>query len=118
MFKRVALAHVSLVVSVQAFAQIAYTVKADNEQSRLNVTLSFAAKADVTAVQLPSWAPGAYVLSISGNNVKDLAAKDAKGATLAITPVDSNTWNVATKGAKHVTLSYWINQLGMKDYSH
>lgn len=87
-------------------ADITYTVTPKPTDGRFAVKIDVPTKGAETIVQMPRWAPGAYVLSTPGRAVGDLAATDDAGASLTVTKVDDSTWKVANgKGKIHFTYS-------------
>lgn len=94
-----------LALATAARADIRYTVAPVKDQSRLSVTMLVPVKGTETLLQMPRWAPGAYVLSTPARNLKDLAAADASGAPLTVAQVDDSTWRV-TGGSGTIRVSY------------
>src|SRR5688572_3719585 len=87
-------------VGLLSFADIRYTVTPMADVNKLKIQMAFEAKAGPLELQMPNWAPGAYILSMPGRNVADFALKDSAGA-VAFEKVGENTWkaNLARGGA-------------------
>jgi len=85
-----------------AQADINYSVTPKPADARYAVTIDVPTKGTETVVQMPRWAPGAYVLSVPGKAVTDLTAADDQGNKLTVTQVDDSTWKVSNpKGKVH-----------------
>ncbi|MFN8221223.1 MAG: PDZ domain-containing protein [Fimbriimonadales bacterium] len=67
-----------------ARADLGYTVQASPETGLLHVTLKIPGTTSGAKLQMPNWAPGAYVLTDNFNRVKNLKATDGEGRTLTI----------------------------------
>ncbi|MGQ0554094.1 MAG: M61 family metallopeptidase [Planctomycetota bacterium] len=55
---------------------------------------------------MPVWTPGSYLVRDFSRHVLDLTAQDERGAALAVSKLDKNTWRVATKTAGPVHVDY------------
>jgi predicted metalloprotease with PDZ domain len=55
--------------------------------------------------QMPVWAPGSYLVREFAKSVEGFEAK-SNDKQLSVEKVNKNTWTVATKGLKEVTVSY------------
>src|SRR5579872_200792 len=60
-------------------------------------------------VQLPRWAPGAYIVGNSAANIKDVSARTDSGLALTVTHPDPQTWEAATEGVAQVRFTYTVN---------
>src|SRR5579859_7870828 len=57
-------------------------------------------KDPVVRVQIPVWAPGAYMVGNYAANIADLSAEDADHKPLHVFHPDQNTWEIAANGAQ------------------
>lgn len=57
-------------------------------------------------LQLPAWRPGRYELGNFAKNIKRVDAFDEQGNTLAYTKLSKDLWEVETKDAKTVRVTY------------
>jgi predicted metalloprotease with PDZ domain len=62
--------------------------------------------AAATTVKMPVWAPGSYLVREFSKNVNMVYAKDEKGVSRTVKKVKKNAWEIDTKGAKSITVSY------------
>jgi len=96
----------TLALSCATWADIAYTVTAAEGQ-RLKVEMRFDAKGPVR-VQMPNWAPGAYVLSVPAKNLQDFAATDGGGKAVSFTKEGDNTWSIDQTPDRKVVVTYTV----------
>lgn len=89
-----------------AWSEIRYDVTAKPDASELLVTVQIPTTGSQTDVQIPHWAPGAYVLRDTWKEIKDLAAKDRSGADVPFSKPDDLTWRFQTKPGDTLTVSY------------
>ncbi|MBV6490381.1 MAG: hypothetical protein CNCCGFBP_00837 [Fimbriimonadaceae bacterium] len=89
-------------------ADIGYKVKALPEQQRLEVTMTVPVTSSTTALQVPSWSPGAYVLRDFASGIKDIRFTSEAGKELAFIKPEAFTWNVDTANVKALTATYWV----------
>jgi len=59
-------------------------------------------------LKMPVWTPGSYLVREFARHVQDFAVKDAGAADLAWTKTTKNTWQVDTRGAKEIVVSYRV----------
>lgn len=87
-----------------SLAEVKYTVLPLPEQNRLKVQVDFESKAGALEVQMPNWAPGAYILSMPGRNVQDFVWK-VGASEVTSEKVGENTWkaNLAQAGTSGIT---------------
>src|SRR5581483_10759775 len=73
-------------------------------------------RADALRFVMPAWAPGSYLIRDFARHAQDVAAADGKGRALGVARVDKQTWEVATGGARDVTLAYkvYANELSVQ----
>lgn len=63
-------------------------------------------EAAVLRLQLPAWRPGRYELQNFARNIQHIYAASDSGKPLNLKRIARNTWEVATEGAKQITLHY------------
>jgi len=103
---RTLLSALAIALAGVAQAQIDYTVQPNPADNTLRVSLTFSAKSPETAVQMPRWAPGAYILSDPSRNVRDLVVSVEGEPSVAVTKSDEHTWRFPTPRQKKVTVTY------------
>lgn len=59
-------------------------------------------------LKMPVWTPGSYLVREYARHVQDFAVKDAGGRALAWQKINKNTWQVDTKGAREIVVSYRV----------
>lgn len=89
-----------------ALGRIDYRVIPDPVNKAIRVEMTVPVKDGTTELRMPSWAPGAYILTKSYNAVKNLTARDELGTPLDVLRPRDDTWRVF--GGKSVTVSYTL----------
>ncbi len=89
-----------------AAAQIDYKITPDTDKKVLKVEMDFRSKSDSTQIQIPNWAPGAYVLGEQYKNVADLAA--TTGGKPIQVAADKNTWTLSAPSGSLIHVSYSV----------
>lgn len=93
--------------------QLAYTVTVrDADRSAYFVELRIANPPNPTRLVIPNWAPGAYRLMDSGQNIAAFRATTGAGETLTVRQDSEISWTVDTKGAALVVVRY---SAGLRD---
>ena len=92
-----------------ASADVTYKVTAHPETQKLSVEMSFPRTQYDTDLQMPNWAPGAYILGNLGKGVSDLHIKDGAGKELPFTRPNDFTWRVSSASVQQMTVSYEVN---------
>ncbi len=111
------LAPVALLCSATlARAEIDYNVAVKPTDKQIAVEITVPAQAGPVSVQIPNWMPGAYAYGNFYENIHDVTAADAKGAALAVTHPDNNTWTVQAPGNRPVKFSYWVPAGGQRRF--
>jgi predicted metalloprotease with PDZ domain len=64
--------------------------------------------ADRTELKMPVWTPGSYLIREYARHVQDFAAKDVAGRDLSWRKISKNTWELDTKGAREIVVSYRV----------
>lgn len=125
----------SAVLMSAAFAEITYTVDLKPDSNALHVTVHIPKTQKGAKIQIPNWAPGAYVLRDNFKQVTDLKAFDPQGKPLDIKQeivvaqkiygdvpdqkIANNqicTWTIAP--AAETTLSYDVPLRSVEDVMH
>lgn len=115
------------IVALAAFASLAHLSAADinyevtvkkGDPSRLHIDIRFNAKAGATSLQIPHWAPGAYILRDNGGSILDFSAVDAQGKPVAFTHPDALTWTLAGTGGPVVVSYERTVRIGQDDILH
>lgn len=89
-----------------SLAEIRYAVLPIPEKSRIRVKMTFEAKAGPVELQMPNWAPGAYILSVPGRNVQDFRVIDSGGSPVTSEKQGDNTWKFAADRNGTYTAEY------------
>ena len=59
-------------------------------------------------LKMPVWTPGSYLVREFARHLQDFSAKDAAGNQLAWRKINKNTWQVDSKTAKEIWVTYRI----------
>jgi predicted metalloprotease with PDZ domain len=87
--------------------QLSYTVTVrSGDHSAYFVELRIANAPNPARLVIPNWAPGAYRLMDSGQNIAAFTASTTAGDTLPVTRDSDISWIVDTKGAASVVVRY------------
>ncbi len=97
-----------VVVAACASAEIRYAVLPIPENNRLRITMKFEAKAGPIELQMPNWAPGAYMLSTPGRSVQDFKFTDAAGNPIANEKTGDNAWKATLSANGTYTADYTV----------
>lgn len=100
---------ICLLAAALSRAEIRYTVSPLTTTNRIMVQMEFDAKKGLLELQMPNWAPGAYILSMPGRNVQDFRLQDAKGGPLAFEKVGDSTWKANLAGEGKVFAEYSVS---------
>lgn len=57
-------------------------------------------------VKMPVWAPGSYLIREFSKNINMVYAKDEKGTNRVVKKTKKNAWEIDTKGAKSISITY------------
>jgi len=82
------------------------------DRSAYYVELRIANAPNPARLVIPNWAPGAYRLMDSGQNIAGVTAVTAAGDTLPVTRDSDISWTVDTKGATSILVRY---SAGLRD---
>jgi predicted metalloprotease with PDZ domain len=87
--------------------QLSYTVTVRGaDRSAFYVELRIANPPNPSRLVIPNWAPGAYRLMDSGQNIAGFTATTTTGDALPVTPDSEISWTVDTKGATGIVVRY------------
>lgn len=86
-----------------AHADIEYRLKLAPDQDHISVSVSLPVKGTETKLQMPNWAPGAYVKANYAGNIANVAS------AAPVEHPDRNTWVFKTAGLKRLDLTYDVN---------
>jgi len=78
----------------------------DRQAHRVHVRMTVDGADGTLSLGLPVWTPGSYLVREFSRSVLDLSAADSRGAPLAVTKRDKNTWDVQAGGAGRVQVDY------------
>lgn len=98
---------------------VAYTVSMTKPATHLlevDMAVNWKQMPDKLEVKMPVWTPGSYLVREYARHVLDFVAKDATGAELTWRKINKNTWQIDTKSAPAVALSYkvYANELTVR----
>src|SRR5690242_2957215 len=100
------------VLCVQSLAlaqnRIHYTVTLPSSGRDLTVTITAHAKGTPLRFQIPTWSPGAYIVSNFADSIADVSATDSHGGPVTVTHPDKQTWEISTAGTGDITLRYKV----------
>ncbi|HEY7192262.1 MAG TPA: PDZ domain-containing protein [Gemmatimonadales bacterium] len=86
--------------------QVFYSVTVPNDRSAYFVELQIDHPPDPSRLVIPNWAPGAYRLMDSWQNIREFAAVTAGGGPLPVSKDSPISWTVDTKGSARITIRY------------
>ena len=91
--------------------EISYSVSMSKPWTHLlevEMRVKWAQMPDKTELKMPVWTPGSYLVREYARHVQDFAVKDTGGAGLTWRKINKNTWQVDTKGAKELAVTYRV----------
>ncbi len=94
-----------------AVPEISYTVSMSKPSTHLlevEMRVKASSFADRTELKMPVWTPGSYLVREYARHVQDFAAKDAAGRDLSWRKINKNTWELDTRGAREIVVSYRV----------
>ena len=86
--------------------QLAYTLAVPPDRRAYAVELEITHPPNPSRLVIPNWAPGAYRLMDSWQNISGVVAVDSGGAPLPVHQDSPISWVVDTRGARRITVSY------------
>lgn len=91
--------------------EIGYTVSMSKPWTHLlevEMHVKWAQMPDKAELKMPVWTPGSYLIREYARHLQDFAVRDAAGADLTWRKLNKNTWQLDTKGANEIAISYRI----------
>ena len=85
--------------------QLSFRLTVPNDRSAYRVELQITHAPNPSRLVIPAWAPGAYVLMNSGENITGFEAS-AADARLAVRQDSPNSWVIDTRGKPSITVRY------------
>lgn len=100
------------VVSPQnAAPEISYSVSMSKPWTHLlevEMSMKWNRAPNAVDVKMPVWTPGSYLIREFARHVQKFSAKDAAGRDLAWEKTDKNTWQIRSRGAREIVVSYLV----------
>ena len=98
---------------------VAYNVSMSKPATHLleiDMAVNWTQMPDKLEVKMPVWTPGSYLIREYARHVMDFSVKDATGAEIAWRKINKNTWQIDTKAASAIALSYkvYANELTVR----
>ncbi len=90
---------------------IAYTVSMSKPATHLlevEMRMKWSQMPDKAELKMPVWTPGSYLIREYARHVQDFAVKDAAGKSLGWRKINKNTWQVDSKGAGELVVTYRV----------
>src|SRR6266566_5769620 len=97
---------VALVSAQDSSPQLSYRVTVPTDRSAYLVELQITNPPSRSRLVIPNWAPGAYRLMDSWQNIRDVVAVTAAGDSLAIRQDSPISWVIEPKGSGPMTVRY------------
>ncbi len=91
--------------------EIAYTISMSKPYTHLlevEMRVKWTQMPEKTELKLPVWTPGSYLIREYSRHVQSFAVKNPAGANLAWTKTNKNTWQVDTKSANEIVVTYLV----------
>lgn len=92
-----------------SLAEVTYKVTPHPDTQKLSIEMSFPRTQFDTDIQMPNWAPGAYIQSNFGKGVSNLHVKDGSGKEIPVTKPNDFTWRMSSASIDRMTVSYEVN---------
>ena len=98
---------------------ISYTVSMSKPATHLlevEMRLAWATMPEKAELKMPVWTPGSYLIREYARHVESFAVKNQNGTDLTWRKTNKNTWQIDTKGAKEIVVSYnvYANELTVR----
>jgi len=97
---------VALLSAQDSAPQLSYGVTVPRDRSAYQVELQITHPPSPSRLVIPNWAPGAYRLMDSWQNIRDVVAVTAAGDSLAIRQDSPISWVIDPKGSGQITVRY------------
>ncbi len=91
--------------------EIGYAIsmpKPSTHMLEVEMSIRWAQMPDRVELKMPVWTPGSYMVREFARHLQDFAAKDASGNDLVWRKINKNTWQVDSKAAKEIAVSYSV----------
>ena len=86
---------------------IHYTLSSENPSAQyIQISMQFEPTSEVITIQLPAWRPGRYELGNFAKNIKGFNVVNENGQELLFKKITKDAWEVQTKSAKIIKVSY------------
>ncbi|MBI1757003.1 MAG: hypothetical protein HYR64_07850 [Fimbriimonas ginsengisoli] len=92
-----------------ASADVIYRVTPKFDSKTIGIEMSFARTEFDTDLQIPNWAPGAYILQNLSGGIKNLKITDEHGLTIKPTQPNGFTWRIANASSERFTATYEVS---------
>ena len=98
---------------------INYTVSMSKPWTHLlevEMRFNWARMPEIAEIKMPVWTPGSYLIREYARHVQDFAVKNSSGNALDWQKINKNSWQIETKGAKEIVVSYevYANELTVR----
>ena len=97
---------VALISAQDSTPQLSYSVTVPADRSAYLVELQITRPPRRSRLVIPNWAPGAYRLMDSWQNIRDVVAVNAAGDSLSIQQDSPISWVIDPNGAARITVRY------------
>lgn len=99
--------------------EISYTISMSKPWTHLlevEMRLKASKMPEKSEILMPVWTPGSYLVREYARHVQDFAARDAGGNALTWQKTNKNTWQIDSKGAGEVVVTYrvYANELTVR----
>lgn len=99
--------------------EVSYTISMSKPWTHLlevEMRIKSAKMPEKSEIAMPVWTPGSYLVREYARHVQDFAAKDANGTVLNWSKINKNNWQIETKGASEIVVSYrvYANELTVR----
>ncbi|HEY0050771.1 MAG TPA: PDZ domain-containing protein [Pyrinomonadaceae bacterium] len=110
---------ITVTETVPVLPEISYTVSMSKPWTHLlevEMRLKAPTLAEKTEILMPVWTPGSYLVREYARHVQDFSARDAAGGVRAWQKTNKNTWQIDSKGAGELLVSYkvYANELTVR----
>lgn len=110
---------ISVTETVPVLPEISYTVSMSKPWTHLlevEMRLKAPTLAEKTEILMPVWTPGSYLVREYARHVQDFSARDAAGGVRAWQKTNKNTWQIDSKGAGELLVTYkvYANELTVR----
>jgi len=96
----------ALVGAPDSTPQLSYSVTVPDDRSAYLVEVQITNPPNPSRLVIPNWAPGAYRLMDSWQNIRDFVAVSAAGDRLGVRQDSPISWVIDTRGNERITVRY------------